>query len=114
MAIRRYEMSDEQWEQIKDLFPSYRTGRPPKDNRTMFNAILWVARSGAAWRDLPKERYGSWKTVYSRFCHWRDSGLLEAIFRTMTIDSYFENISIDSTCVTAHQHSTGTKKGADF
>ena len=57
MLIRRYEMTDEQWEQIKDLIPKARTGRPPKDNRLMFNAMLWMARSGAGWEDLP-ERYG--------------------------------------------------------
>ncbi len=44
----RYEISDEQWEQIKGMFPSYKTGRPSKlSDRTMFNAILWIARSGA-------------------------------------------------------------------
>ena len=48
MEQKRYEMSDEQWEQIKDLFPKAKTGRPPKDNRLMFNAILWLARSGSA------------------------------------------------------------------
>jgi len=46
MGQKRYEMSDEQWEQIKDLFP--KTSHPPKDNRLMFNAILWLARSGSA------------------------------------------------------------------
>lgn len=40
MSPRRYEISDEQWEQIKDMFPRAKTGRPPKDNRMMFNAIL--------------------------------------------------------------------------
>ena len=67
MTVRRYEMSDEQWKQIKDMFPRAKTGRPPKDNRIMFNAILWIARSGSAWRNLP-ERYGAYQTVYSRFC----------------------------------------------
>lgn len=53
---RRYELSDEQREQIGGLFPKYRTGRLFKlDNRTAFNAILWIARSDAAWRDLPEE-----------------------------------------------------------
>ena len=60
MPVRRYEMTEEQWEQICSLFPIAKTGRPPKDNRLMFNAILWIARSGSAWRDL-SERYGSWK-----------------------------------------------------
>ncbi len=71
MGQKRYEMSDEQWEQIKDLFTKAKNGRPPKYNRLMFNAILWLARSGSAWRDLP-ERFGSWKTVYSRFSKWCD------------------------------------------
>ncbi|WP_197186774.1 IS5 family transposase [Brevibacillus agri] len=114
MIQRRYEINDEQWEQIKDMFPPYRTGRPSKlSNRTMFNAILWIARSGAAWRDLPEERYGSWKTVYSRFCKWRDTGLLVAIFQALHVEPDFENVSIDSTSVKAHQHSAGAKKNAE-
>ena len=52
MTSRRYELTNGQWEQIKDFFPPYSTGRPPKSNREMFNAILWIARSGAPWRDL--------------------------------------------------------------
>lgn len=108
---RRYEISDDQWEQIEAMFPPYRTGRPSKlSDRTMFNALLWVARSGAAWRDLPEERYGSWKTAYSRFCKWRDSGLLVAIFQALHVEPDFENLSIDSTSVKAHQHSAGAKK----
>lgn len=110
MPIKRYEVTDEQWEQIKSLFPVYKTGRPPKDHRFMFNAILWVARSGASWRDLP-ERYGSWKTVYSRFCKWRDDGTLIRIFQELNEDADFEYVSIDSTMVKAHQHSAGAKKG---
>lgn len=43
MERRRYELSDEQWHQIEPFFPTYRTGRPPRhDNRTMFNALLYV------------------------------------------------------------------------
>lgn len=110
MPIRRYEITDEQWEQICSLFPIAKTGRPPKDNRLMFNAILWIARSGSAWRDLP-ERYGSWKTVYSRFCKWRDDGTLFAVFHALNTDADYENLSIDSTIVKAHQHSVGAKKG---
>ncbi len=47
MAARRYELSDTQWEQIKDLIPKAKTGRPPKDDRMMLNAMSWLARSGA-------------------------------------------------------------------
>jgi transposase len=111
MIQHRYEITDEQWEQIEFFFPAYTTGRPSKkSNRSMFNAILWVARSGAAWRDLP-ERYGSWKTAYSRFCKWKESGLLVTIFQALNDEADFENLSIDSTVIRAHQHSAGAKKG---
>lgn len=111
MIQRRYELSDGQGEQFKDLFPPYQTGRPSKlSNRTMFNAILWIARSGAAWRDLPKECYGSWKTVYSLFCKWRDSDLLVTLFQALQVEPVFENWSIDSTSIKAHQHGAGAKK----
>jgi transposase len=111
MSQNRYEVTDEQWDQIKDFFPLHTTGRPFKrSNRSMFNAILWIARSGAAWRDLP-ECYGSWKTAYSRFCKWRESDRLVSIFQALNDEADFENLSIDSTAIRAHQHSAGAKKG---
>ena len=97
--------SDEQ-----HMFPKAKTGRPGKDLRLMFNAVLWIACSGAPWRDLP-ERFGSWKTVYSRFCKWRDEGTLLKIFEHLREDADYENLSIDSTVVKAHQSSAGAKKG---
>ena len=110
MGSKLYELSYEQWEQINEMFPKAKTGRPPKDNRIMMNAILWLARSGAAWADIP-ERYGSYKTVYSRFCKWRDDGTLLRIFETLNEDADFENLSIDSTSIKAHPQSAGAKKG---
>jgi transposase len=111
MSQHRYELSNEQWEQIQDYFPAYTTGRPSeRSNREFFNAILWIARSGAPWRDLP-EGYGPWKTVYSRFCKWRDNSLLLLIFQALNAEADYENLSIDSTAVRAHQHSAGAKKG---
>lgn len=110
MGQKRYEITEEQWDQIKGMIPRAKTGRPPKDNRLMFNAILWIARSGSAWADMP-ERYGPHQTVYSRFCKWRDDGTLLNIFKALNEDADFENLSIDSTSVKAHQHSAGAKKG---
>ena len=60
--LRRYELTDEEWFRIEPLLPPENTGkqgRPRKDNRIIMNGIVWLARSGAPWRDLP-ERYGSW------------------------------------------------------
>ena len=83
MAAKRYELTDTQWDRIKDLIPRAKTGRPPKDDRMMLNAMLWLARSGAAWADIPA-RFGPHQTVYSRFCKWRDDGtLLRVVSRVM-------------------------------
>ena len=110
MTIRRYELTDEQWISVGPLIQHSKMGRPAKDDRTMVNAMLWMARSGAPWEDLP-ERYGQWKTVYSRFRKWRDDGTFQRIFQALSADADMENLSLDSTSVKAHQHSAGAKKG---
>lgn len=108
---KRYELSDSEWERISDFFPVSKTGRPPKwDNRTMFNAILWLARSGSAWEDIPS-RYPPHQSVYSRFCKWRDDGTLETVFHILNTDADLENLSMDSTYIKAHPQSAGAKKG---
>lgn len=111
--MRRYEISDEEWNKIKDMLPPDRLahqGRPPKPNREMLNGILWIARSGAPWRDLP-ERFGPWKTVYDRFNNWAKSGIFEKIFEMLSIDADLQDLSIDSTSIKVHQHAAGAKKG---
>lgn len=114
---RRYELTDEEWEQIKDLFPkenAIKRGQPLKDNRTMLNAMVWIIRSGAAWRDLP-ERYGPWETVYSRFRRWIEDGILDNIFRILSLEAELGELSVDASIVQAHQHSAGApKKGGGF
>jgi transposase len=110
---RRYEASDSEWERIKDLLPPERTGgpgRPSGDNRNALNGILWIARSGAPWRDLP-ERYGSWSTLYDKFARWSDIGVIEKIFEALTIDADMQDLSLDSTSAKVHQHAGGAKKG---
>ena len=75
--LRRYELTDDEWNRVAPLLPpenSGKQGRPSKCNRTILNGIVWIARSGAPWRDLP-ERYGAWQTVYSRFRKWIEDGI---------------------------------------
>ena len=111
--LRRYELTDEEWLRIELLLPPENTGkqgRPRKDNRIIMNGIVWLARSGAPWRDLP-ERYGSWKTVYSRFRKWIDDGILDNIFRILSLEAELEELSIDASIIQAYQHSAGAKKG---
>ena len=111
--IRRYELEDQEWERLAPYFEENqgrRIGRPRRDARELLNGILWIARSGAAWRDLP-ERYGPWQTVYKRFVQWQESGLLERIFRELGEDADLEDISIDSTYIKAHKASAGAERG---
>lgn len=110
---RRCELTDQEWEQIAPLLPpekNSRPGRPSKDNRLMINAMIWIARSGAPWRDLP-ERYGSWNSVYSRFRKWIEDGILDNVFRVLSLDAELDELFLDATIVKAHQHSAGAKKG---
>ena len=112
-VIRRYELTDEEWERLKKYFPERQPGtmgRPRKEPRDMLNGIFWIARSGAAWRDLP-ERYGPWQTVYKRFAEWQKSGLIEKIFHELGEDADLEDISIDSTYIKAHKASAGAERG---
>ena len=108
--MKRYELTKEQWEHVKAALPPERTGgRPRKDDRKMLNGMLWIARSGAQWRELP-EAYGPWQSVYARFAKWRDDGTLEAIFRALSTDADMENLSLDSTCIKVHERANGGGK----
>lgn len=108
--MRRYEISDENWERIAPLLPGKKSdpGRTAEDNRRFINAVLWIARSGAAWRDLP-DRFGPWGTVYQRFNRWSQKGLWQKVFEAMQ-DPDLEWLMVDSTSVRAHQQAAGQKK----
>ena len=109
----RQELSDAVWERISPHLPGKATdpGRTGRDNRLFVEAILWLARSGAHWRVLPKE-FGRWHTVYQRFNRWCRSGVWENLFKALSDDADFEYILVDSTIVRAHQHSAGAPKKA--
>ncbi len=114
MGISRYELSDVQWERVKDVLPGRveSVGRTAADNRLFVNGVLWVLRSGAHWHDLP-ERYGKYKSVHKRFSRWAANGVWEKIFHELLRDRKNQYLMIDSTIVRAHQQAaTGRKKGA--
>jgi transposase len=75
----RHRLTDHQWELVEDLFPPpARTGRPRRDRREILDAILWILRTGAPWRDLPME-FGPWATAWDLFDTWNGDGTLDAI-----------------------------------
>ncbi len=84
--MKRHELSDEQWACVATLLPKRKakTGRPGSDPRLMLNAIVWILRTGAPWRDLP-ERFGPWQTAYDHFSKWRRDGFFERILEALQI-----------------------------
>ena len=109
---RRYEVSDEQWEQIKPYLGNNRKkmGRPQSDNRKLLNGLMWILRTGAPWRDLP-EYYGPWQTVYKRFAQWQNNDKLKEMFEKLRQGADMQDICIDGTYIKAHRASAGAKKG---
>ena len=83
--MRRGELTDEQWELLKGLFPPRRAhGRPRCDLRQVLNGVFWVVRTGAPWRDLPA-RYGPWQSVYHWFNRWRGDGTWDRVLQQLQI-----------------------------
>ena len=75
MKARRYELTDKEWELIRPLIPISHTGRPQKDIRAHLNGILWLARSGARWSDLPAR--------FDRLYLHQDDGTLKKDLRAL-------------------------------
>ena len=67
-------LTPERWEQLRPLLPQQAaTGRPAVEHRLIVEGILWIMRTGSAWRELPA-RFGPWQTVASRYQRWRKEG----------------------------------------
>jgi transposase len=84
------------------------------DDRRVINGMLFKAKTGVAWRDLP-ERYGPWKTVYNRFWRWSRTGTLSALVAKVrvlaeAIDELNREVSVDSSIVWAHQHTADARR----
>lgn len=92
------------------------TGCPSNDHRTVLNGILWVLRTGAPWRDLPK-RYGAWSTISGRFYHWQKIGLWQQLLEALQQQADAEgNLNwdihfVDGSVIRTHQHVAGAKRG---
>src|SRR5688572_9064463 len=112
----RYMITDELWAALGPLVEQakrYTCGQPPRlPDRSFFEALLYWARTGIPWRDLPAE-FGRWDAVYNRFRRWVHSGSLRALFELLTADPAFgevRRVLIDSTIVRAHAHAAGARR----
>lgn len=110
--MKRYELSEVQWQRIASLLPGKVAdpGRSRADNRLFVNGCLWVLRSGAHRCDLP-ERYGKCESVHRRFSRWCHAGVRERVFDALTADRDSHYLMIDSTIVRAPAGSD-RKRGA--
>src|SRR5262245_25758270 len=109
----RYMLTDDLWAVMGPLVERakrYKSGqRPALCERMFFEALLYWARTGVPWRDLPAE-FGAWDAVYNRFRRWVRSGSLKALFESLTADPELgevRRVLIDSTTVRAHPHAAG-------
>lgn len=95
---------DHQWERMAPHLPGKASdpGRTGADNRLFMEAILWLARTGSPWRDLPAI-FGNWNSAFVRFSRWFKDGVLDRLFAAMVEQPDFEYVMIDSTIVRAHQ-----------
>ena len=107
----RMVLTDEQWQTIEGLLPGKPgdRGRSAKDNRLFVEAVLYTARVGNPWRDLPA-KFGNWHSVYVRFARWETYGVWDRVAQALRGDADLEELFIDSTIVRAHQHSAGALK----
>ena len=103
-------LQDEQWARIEPLCVGKESdpGGRGGNNRMFVEGVLWIARTGSPWRDLPSA-FGHWNSVWRRFDRWSQSGVWHRIFAALSDDPDFEYLIINSTIVRAHQHAAGAK-----
>lgn len=89
-----WEVTDEFWQRVEPLVPLRQrpvdrtyvrqsgAGRKPKGARLVFEAIVFVLRTGCQWKALPAERFGSASAIHARFMQWEKAGFFEALWQS--------------------------------
>ena len=114
--MRRYELTDEQFEMIVDLLPANGgRGGQWNDHRVVLNGMFWILHAGAQWSEMP-ERYGKYKSVWDRYSRWRKDGTFDRILHRlqMRLDKDgridWDLWCIDGTNVRASRSAAGAQK----
>jgi transposase len=110
--LDRHGLSDEQWELVEPLLPGKvgDRGRSGANNHKFVEAVLGIANTGAAWRDLPAS-FGNWNSNFRRFRRWAIKGVFDVLFERLSGAPDFEYAMIDGTIVRVHQQGTGARGG---
>ena len=107
----RHGLSETQWARVEPWMAhaKYRIRRQAHlPTRDFLHAVCWVLKTGAPWRDLPRE-FGPWHLVYKRFARWSERGVLDTICKELTQDADREMAMRGGSYVQAHQDSVGKK-----
>ena len=90
-GMARTKLRDDQWGRIENLVPGKEgdRGRSGENNRLFVEAVLWVIRIGAPWRESPRE-FGNWNSAFQRYNRWGKTGVWKQLFAALSDDPDFE------------------------
>jgi transposase len=113
MAVRLL-LTDEAWAELAPILAALKShaGSPPVLSERMFiEAVLYLARTGTPWRDLPAD-FGRWDAVYNRFRRWERRGIWRQLWERLQAGAcpMARHLFLDATMVRAHQHAAGALK----
>lgn len=110
--LNRLVLSDEMWERMMPLIigRADQRGKTGRDNRMFVEAVLWVVRTGAAWRALPGE-FDTWNNVFRRFSRWSEKGVWRRVIEAMSDEPGFDYKIINSSIIYTRQPAAGIRKG---
>jgi transposase len=110
--VERLVLTDVQWAKMEPhcLGKARDPGRTGGDGRLFLEAVMWIARTGSPWRDLP-ERFGNWNTVFTRYRYWVKADVFKRIFDAVSDGPDMEYAMVDATIVKVHRHGQGAKGG---
>ena len=111
-AYERHDLTDDVWELLCPHLPGQagQWGGVAEDNRMFLNAVFWVLRTGAPWRDLPPS-YGKWNSVAKRFRRWVKENTWEKLLEILINEPDFEWLMIDASHCKVHPHAAGAIGG---
>lgn len=96
----------ERWARVAPLVERVLGPGPRGDLRRFLDAVVWILRSGAPWRDLA-HGLGNWQSVYRRYRRWALNGRSERLRQTLGLGARPKLLLIDSAIVKAHAHAAG-------
>jgi len=110
-AQHRHDMSEAVWAKLEPITAQWTWGGSnANDDRLFIDAVCWVLRTGAPWRDMPPA-YGKFGSIHKRFKRWCDSGRWDKILEQLIDEPDFEWLMIDATHSKVHQHAVGAVGG---